>query len=527
MCLAKDNYNGNGEPGGIIVESDDPSKGLDTWRVLADQDDFDGLPAVMQCDGLNGGGIWDIIEYNGALYVTVVTDKSIDGKINKQGFALYRGDKQRDGDFKWTQIVGNNGTSGIGFGMGIDHSMSCNMWVYDGYLYPGTYNDPMLDLAEVPATGNFELLYNDLDHSIYLYRMDEDENFEQIGGKDDNPNFPEGPMGNLGAGLGNNSNQYVWRMGVHDDEFYIGTYDTATLTYNFTQITDGKVANMEYEDICGRADVLKAAVEEVLGEYADDPIMAWVLDEVLFSDFTAEFYQKLTGFATEMSPDENPVPAYREMIADYEASKKKVYDFINKVGDFDLLTKYKEVKGEETYGFLRDIFKDRIIRELRNNLKTIADEIFEVHDKVVYDELLHNFVYYFGCNYYAKQSEEGFDLLVSNDGVNFDAIMRDGFGDGANHGLRTICSTEYGVFMGTANPYYGTQLWLMYDEDDKSRFPEEPDEEYDEYMVHFYIADEEGGSYIVDGEEAKTVDVAAEETEDNGWYAAFPETVMN
>ena len=33
------------------------------------------------------------------------------------------------------------------------------MWVYNGYLYMGTYNDPMLDLAEIPASGNFELLY--------------------------------------------------------------------------------------------------------------------------------------------------------------------------------------------------------------------------------------------------------------------------------------------------------------------------------------------------------------------------------
>ena len=71
--------------------------------------------------------------------------------------------------------------------------MSCNMWVYNGYLYLGTYNDPMLDLAEIPASGNFELLYNDLDHSIYLYRMDADGNFQQVAGKDDNPYFPDGP----------------------------------------------------------------------------------------------------------------------------------------------------------------------------------------------------------------------------------------------------------------------------------------------------------------------------------------------
>lgn len=462
MCLATDDYDGSKTPGGIIVASSDAKN----WRIVADQDSFDGLPAVMQIDGLNGGGIWDIIEYNGELYVTVVTDKNIDGKINKQGFAMYRGDKLDNGKFEWEQIIGDDPESKYGFGLGIDHSMSCNMWVYNGYLYLGTYNDPMLDLAEIPATGNFELLYNDLDHSIYLYRMNEKEEFVQVGGKNDNPNFPKGPIGNLGAGLGNNSNQYVWRMGVHNDEFYIGTYDTSTLTYNFTQITDGTVANMEYEDIRGRADVLQSLVDDVLGEY-DSPILNW-FKQMVFSDYTLELYQKLAGFATEMSADKNPVPDYRKMLADYEAFKESVYDRMDKVlkmSPAQLLREYTKSARTSTYSLL-DAFS--FWDELQKNLKIMVDEIFKVFDAVVYDETIHNFVYYFGCNYYAQQCERGFDLLVSKDGVNFDAITRDGFGDEANHGLRCIASTANGVYLGTANPYYGTQLWLMHSSRDKA-----------------------------------------------------------
>lgn len=68
----------------------------------------------MKTDGLNGGGVWDIIEYNGALYVTIVTDKSTNGTINKQGFAMYRGTKNSDGSFNWTQVIGDHGSSGYG-----------------------------------------------------------------------------------------------------------------------------------------------------------------------------------------------------------------------------------------------------------------------------------------------------------------------------------------------------------------------------------------------------------------------------
>ena len=432
----------------------------------------------MSKDGLNGGGIWDIIEYNGHLYVTVVTDKNIDGKINKQGFAMYRGDKDSNGNFTWKQIIGDKPGSKYGYGFGIDYSMSCNLWVYNGYLYMGTYNDPMLDLAEVPATGNFELLYNDLDHSIYLYRMDANENFEQVAGKNDNPYFPNGPIGNLGAGLGNNSNQYVWRMGEHNGELYIGTYDTATITYKFTQITDGQLRDMEYDDIRGRADELHKALNRALGEYSDNVLFQWFLNKTVFSDYTLQLIQELAGFATDMSADKNPVPDYRQMLSDYEAFKAKVYGILDNLSLTDAV-KFAVENPEATAQLLAEdvseasistmSWKDKLnfVNTMKERIKAMLDEIFKVYDTVVYDETIHNFVYYFGCNYYSQKSDPGFDLLVSKDGVNFDVITSDGFGDAANHGLRCITSTEQGVFLGTANPYYGTQLWRMYSDADK------------------------------------------------------------
>ena len=527
MCLATDNYDGNGTPGGIIVGSKDPSKGLSEWRVVANQDSFDGLPGVMQIDGLNGGGIWDIIEYNGAVYVTVVTDKTNPetGITNKQGFALYRGDKQADDSFVWTQVAGDHGTSGLPFGLGQNYSMACNMWVFDNHLYLGTYNDPMLDLAAVPASGNFEHLYRDLDHSIYLYRMDEGENFEMIAGKNDNKCFPEGPKGNLGAGLGNNSNQYVWRYGVHNDELYIGTYDTSTLTYMFTQLTDGQVKDMSKEDIAGRADKLQDALLEVL-QKNDDPVLKAFLKKTIFSSTATGIFQNLSGIASKLSKDWNPVPKYEKNIANYELMKKLVLDkiqamsvladdevtdipegadvdelmeimseaadkekidepcvsvdeFIDSLSDKEVIKLYAQMEGTEaeaadTEAVTLTEDDDRAlpavpskdeIKSMKDQLKAklteAVNKLFAEMDKIYYDKNLHNFVYYFGVNFYAQSCEKGFDLLVSKDGINFDAITRNGFGDAENHGLRTIGSTEQGVFLGTANPFQGTQLWRM------------------------------------------------------------------
>ena len=475
MCLAVDDYDSEtpgDQPGGVIVASGNPGAGLDQWRILADQSDFDDLPAIMQSDGLNGGGIWDIIEFNGHLYVTVVTDKNIDGRINKQGFAMYRGDKNASGDMEWVQIVGDHGTSGYGFGMGINYAMSCNLWVYDDHLYMGTYNDPMLDLAAVPATGDFELLYHDLDHSIYLYRMDENENFQQIGGKNDNPNFPDGPIGNLGAGLGSNSNQYVWRMGIHNDELYIGTYDTSTLSYMFTQPVDGQLVTMDKEDLQARADILRDSLLKVL-QQEDNKALDWLLGSTVFSQPVLDFLQNVSGFFTEKFDGQNPVPEYEKNLEAYEAYKDKVM--------YLLLANVPVVLSEEPVDFAAFYGADvpAVLREgdpqgIRDYYVKAVKDFFALTDKIFYDNVVHNFAYYLGVNYYAQQAERGFDLLVSNDGVNFDAITRDGFGDGENHGLRTICSTNVGVFMGTANPFHGTQLWLMSSDRDESRLPDLP-----------------------------------------------------
>ena len=62
------------------------------------------------------------------------------------------------------------------------------------------------------------------------------------------------------------------------------------------------------------------------------------------------------------------------------------------------------------------------------------------------------------CKYLSK-AEKGFDLLVTQDGLNFEVITRNGLGDPNNHGLRTFAVNDNGLFCGTANPFYGAQVW--------------------------------------------------------------------
>jgi len=51
------------------------------------------------------------------------------------------------------------------------------------------------------------------------------------------------------------------------------------------------------------------------------------------------------------------------------------------------------------------------------------------------------------------ENQSGFDLYRTNDGVNWVPVTTNGMGNPYNMGLRTLESTPYGLFLGTANPW--------------------------------------------------------------------------
>jgi len=50
---------------------------------------------------------------------------------------------------------------------------------------------------------------------------------------------------------------------------------------------------------------------------------------------------------------------------------------------------------------------------------------------------------------------------VSEDGVNFSPVTRDGFDDRFNYGIRTLKATEGGLMAGSANPFYGFDVYQV------------------------------------------------------------------
>jgi len=59
----------------------------------------------------------------------------------------------------------------------------------------------------------------------------------------------------------------------------------------------------------------------------------------------------------------------------------------------------------------------------------------------------------------AWESEYGFDLWWTQDGAYFSQVDQQGFEDGYNMGVRTLVSTPLGLFLGSANPFFGLNIY--------------------------------------------------------------------
>lgn len=371
-----------GKSGATLLISSDPEKG---FTQIADSESLFNYPAYRYADSIYGGSIWDMVEYNNSLYVSICTG-TLDNMPNKntmQSFALVRGDRNADGTFTWTPVAGDQKKDGARYTFGIDpertRSGAANLMVFNDYLYIGEYNDEEIALERIlfsktgkNADGQFgggldcRFLNANLDQSVNLYRMDKNENMELVVGNSTKM-FPNGSLSGLKSGFGRNENQYIWRMEVYDGKLYVGTHDASSLLECFGQFVNGNL------------------LKRTPSEWKDQ----W-----------------------------NYLKALMKALATVDP---------NGTGNPDTLA--QTIKF--SYNF---VFKNITVRNMASAIKLLN---------------------------YLRTVKRGFDLYVTEDGVNFETITIDGFGDPYNHGLRVFATTDQGLCLGTANPFFGTQIWIQ------------------------------------------------------------------
>lgn len=464
-----------------ILTSSDPSKGQGSFTEIANSDTLFNYPAIRYQDSIYGGAIWDMVSYNGHLYATICTGtpENAPDDNSMQSFAMVRGDKNADGSYSWTPIVGDQETDGAKYCFGIDpartRSGAANLIVYNDYLYIGEYNDEEIALERIlfnksnteeggkSSMGGVDCSFvnANLEQSVNIYRMDKDENMELVVG-DRTDMFPEGGISGLTSGFGRNENQYIWRMQKFDGKLYIGTFDTASLLEPIGQFSNGDIIDMTPEEWDSQVQRLRDLLDHLLDKNSpDDPIVpvntladddsneAVEVDdekaEVVegfgdlsdaLEDATGDLCDQAATMSEEVEDDAAYVQKIDSEIAYFKSFADQYQDMLDSYES--LKQQYEDAYGTELPGDIQDAF-DKLLSE--ENLKKLQSVLT--------------------CMYYLHDAERGFDMYVTEDGVNFTTLTTNGFNDPYNHGLRTFAVTNQGLCLGTANPFYGCQVWIQ------------------------------------------------------------------
>ena len=459
-----------GESGATILASSNPSEG---FTEIASQNDLFDYPAYTYRDSIYGGSVWDMVEYNGHLYVSICTgtEENAPDDNTMQSFAIVRGDEKADGTFTWTPLIGDQEKDGARYTFGIDpertRSGAANLIVYKDHLYIGEYNDEQIAMERIlfNKTGegsdgslggvDCSFVNANLEQSVNLYRMDKDENIELLVG-DATTMFPNGGISGIGSGFGHNENQYIWRMEVYDGKLYIGTFDTSSLLEPIGQFSNGDIIGMTPEQWATQLQYIKELLELLYEKNNTNPVATYEMQATpeTATPETAMYMDDMAvevedSFASEAAALTDMMEIAPDVLGnDTEAAvlspENSVEDRITSLQDFSdyyetMLDQYEQLAAEYDLGDdLKDAFEKLLNQETWDKIKSVLV-----------------------CLNYMRTASRGFDMYVTSDGVNFETLTTSGFGDPYNHGLRVFAVTNQGLCLGTANPFYGTQLWIQ------------------------------------------------------------------
>lgn len=501
----------DGKGKALLVASKTPSD-PNSYKVIADMASFDNLPAIHRQDVNGGGGIYQVQEFNGKLYVVVCTGDT--STLNEEtgtmrSFAIYvgenKGDSTNKADWTWRPLVGDT-AKGAKYYYGLDKSRvsagACTLQVYGDHLYIGDYNDVSSALQGFVTKSNFVTQATNLEQSVNLYRMDKNENVEMLVG-DKNDTFPKGGSTGLGSGYDNHMNQYTWQTTVHEGKMYLSTMNTTTLLEPIAQFTNGDILNMNEKDWNNTVHYLRVFLRLLWGMGPTDPASAIatqsndqnakVTTQTMPStdnpealvDWARIQAGKDASAAEPQTTDAKSVSSAKP-ISLTAAQTKELVDGIKDgsivpgslaaSGSSDEASQLFDINNE--LDNLGSQLSDKGSADFANNYGEVTDAFFSIADiipdkfKGLYEMLVKltskaNLKAYAKSLPYLAKSKRGFNLFeitdrsAANEGVTVGTVTDNGFGDPFNHGLRIFCDTDDYMVVGTANPFYGTQLWRV------------------------------------------------------------------
>lgn len=487
-----------GESGALILASSNPSEGKSSFRTIATQADMFNYPAYRYTDSIYGGSVWDMAEYNGHLYVSICTgtpDNAPDSNT-MQSFAIIRGDEKDDGTFSWTPLVGDKEKDKARYTFGIDpertRSGAANLVVYNNKLYIGEYNDEEIALERIlfnktgdSADGSLggvdcRFVNANLSQSVGLYAMDENENMTLIVG-DATEMFPEGGVSGLGSGFGHNENQYIWRMQVYDGKLYVGTFDTSSLLEPIGQFSNGDILGMTPEQWKTQLQYIRDLLELLKNKNNlpdTQPAKLAATPETAAFALPGESLEENIATAETAENEQDAFLYDADALTEEMAFMPDILN--NDTSEVTLSAEDETTDREQSlqefldyYTYMLDAYNEL------NASYDLDDDMQQAFGKLLNQDTCDRIQSVLVCLCYLRTAARGFDMYVSEDGIHFQTLTTSGFGDPYNHGLRVFAVTDQGLCLGTANPFYGTQLWIQRAEESETPSTPTPSENPD------------------------------------------------
>ncbi len=509
------------------------------WDRVADFRDFGTTAYDPIHTSWAGAPIWELASHNGYIYATAPTHN---------GFVIYKGHPAAEDEdaneygWHWTEVAGltnginNPGLSNMKGGEpGTMRSLIGSVYEFNGELYAYNFDHSFGGEASAFAGMMQQLAGQDVKASEYLfYLYDSLQNPQKVWKlNDETGKFEE--LTAFTELMEGTTNEYVWRLGEYNGDLYVATMD-AGIFYNYlTQLTNGSFFDMTQEEKMQKlqyignlikglavmkgneiASQLKDKLEElktkllmffltevvdantikVLAEYAPLLNEIKILAEQLIENIRESDLVRIAE--SLLRPDKDDDIAATGASIDISAVGAGI--LLLPEGTLDEL---KEKVQEMLKTLDYDTVKEWIIQQLKSavvsairSVAAFADDLYNRIDGKGIEMYLY-------INNAVMKDEWGFDLLRTSDGgESFEVITRDGFGDKYNYGCSAFLETEEGLYLGTCNPFYGGQLYLIHDDNAPSGSedltePEYPDEPYmPELRAWYMLGDADGDGEI-------------------------------
>ena len=461
-------------------------------NVITKKGELLGYPACHIKDAVFGGSIFEMIPYNGDLYVSICSGSlgnldeggTYPGNSvpeNVQSFAVIRGHYEGDiadrSSWTWEPVIGDKADGAL-YEFGIDpertRAAAATLMVVGDNLYIGEYNDTEIATTQMLDGFNMRFMADNLEQAVNLYRLDSNDHIDMIvGSKTDM--FPKGSISGLESGFGqgkvDHGNQYIWRMEEFQDKLCIGTFDESDILHPFGQLTNGDLIGMDALEWADQLSYVWNFIRYIIGEKNEvDPELEALAAQITPDQevMLKEMYHVGSEMQTMMAEEHMDALSLPALMSENGAvdSLNDLYQAMvlvpNLLTQDDSWTLDQKIQAKND--FIR-LYKNMTEVYMNQRIK-LPGFIQNIFDKLLKNETVQKLSHVARTLYYLKDCTEGFDFYMWDDERDkMEVITRDGMGDPYNNGLRVFAKNESEdnpwLCLGTANMFYGTQIWRL------------------------------------------------------------------